>query len=83
MEAYDPAPGGGLPDERRRVKRKGLRLPSLFAPDLLLEQLPLRDLLLAPLSMQAHPASDSPLEFQRGTGAEALQPECRALCNAM
>jgi hypothetical protein len=37
------------------VKRKGLWLPSLFTSDLLLEELPLRDLLLAPLNMQAHP----------------------------
>jgi hypothetical protein len=56
------------------VKRQGLGLPSLFGPDLLLQELPLRDLLLAPLNMQTHPASDSPLEFQRrdgGRGASA------------
>ena len=48
MEAYDllvraaGASGDG--------KRKGLRLPSLFASDLLLGELLLRDLLLAPLT---------------------------------
>jgi hypothetical protein len=48
-----------LPGERRRAKRQELRLPSLLAPDLFLEELPLRGLLLAPLNMQAHPAPTS------------------------
>ena len=52
MEAYDLA-GEGCRGELRRVKRKGLRLPSLFASDLLLKELPLRDLLLAPFEHAA------------------------------
>jgi len=80
MEAYDLLGGRAAGATGRRVKRQGLGLPSLFAPDLLLEELPFRDLLLAALNMQGHPASDPPLEFQRGTGA-ALQLEARALCS--
>jgi hypothetical protein len=44
---HDP-PWGGLPGEQRRVKRHGLPLPSLFASDLLLEKLPLRNLRSGP-----------------------------------
>jgi hypothetical protein len=43
METYD-LPGGGLLGRAATGERKGLRLPSLFASDLLLEELPLRDL---------------------------------------
>ena len=52
------------------MKRQELRLPSLFAPDLFLEELPLRDLLLAPLNMnmQAHPASDLHWNSREGRG---------------
>jgi hypothetical protein len=42
METYD-LPGGGLLGRAATGERKGLRLPSLFASDLLLEELPLRD----------------------------------------
>ena len=74
-----------VPLENWRPNRKLGRTNPLFGPrdayfNKFLEELPLRDLLLAPLNMRAHPASDSPLEFQRVTGAEALQLEGRALC---
>ena len=53
------------------MKRKGLLLLSLFASDVLLEELPLRDLLLASL---AHPASDSP-EVPGGRQTAPYSPE--------
>jgi hypothetical protein len=65
-----------LPGEACRAsgdgKRTGLPPPSLFTSDLL----------LPPLNLQAHPASDSPLNFQRGRdGAEALRALCRRNVN--
>ena len=77
MEAYDFR--GEAAGRAATVEAPGASASVAIRPGPLLEELPLRDLLLAPLNMQAHPASDSPLEFQRGTEA-ALQSEARALC---